>query len=145
MRCYAIMAICGTISAPCARSRVKNFRRARSRGADGGFPSFRPAFCRRCSGLLAKSNFQNRQSLVASAMAATDTDINSRPISGAIGDRFGRLPAGGGFFGRCESQGAMLTGGVAPPPKNIKPALNRHLRSPPAVGGYYSPRLEFLE
>ena len=118
------MAISGTISASSARSRVKNFRRARGQGADGGFSSFRPAFCRRCSSRFAKGNFHNRQSRIAAIVSACDLDLNVWPVAGAIGDRFGQRFPAARFIGRAAAQGAVWTTGVIPTRKNIKPALN---------------------
>ena len=90
-------------------------------------------------------DFNDRQSGVTAIMSSCDLDLNVGPVTGSVGHRFGKSFPAVSFFGRSESQGAMRAGSVIPARKNIKPTLNRHLRSPPAVGGYYSPRLEFLE
>ena len=106
------MAIGEIILVPYARRSATNSRPARTGGADAGFPSFRAASCDRCSSRFPDMDIHDRQLRITAMLSACDLDLEVWPVAGSIGNRFGQRPPAVGFFGRCESQGAVRTGGV---------------------------------
>ena len=117
------MAIGGTISASCARSRVKNSRRARSGGADAG-AAFCASHLRERSSRFANTDINDRQSRIAAIMSSCDLDLNVWPVTGSVGHRFGKLFPAVSFLGRAAAQCAVRTAGVVPCRERVKPALN---------------------
>ena len=57
-------------------------------------------------------------------MSSCNLDLDVWPVTGAIGNRLGRLPAGERFIGRAEAQGAVRAVSVVPCRERVKPVLD---------------------
>ena len=80
-------------------------------------------------------DINDRQSRIAAIMSSCNLDLDVWPVTGAIDDWLGRLPAGERFIGRAEAQGAVRAVSVVPGRERVKPVLNaagrrRHERQP---------------
>ena len=57
-------------------------------------------------------------------MSSCNLDLDVWPVTGAIDDWLGRLPAGERFIGRAEAQGAVRAVSVVPCRERVKPVLD---------------------